>query len=276
MGMTTRRKKPARLNSRSADRHALYEVAVQQPEVMIGFIEELGPIVMGRPPRLLREDFCGTAQLASHWVASQADRQAIGVDLDPAVLQWAEQHNRDPLGEAAGRLTLLQEDVRRCHAGPADVLVSLNFSHFIYQQRGELAAYLCHARRCIADDGLIILDAFGGPGSITPGMDRRKFSSFDYFWEQACFDPLTNGILCHIHFRFPDGSMMRRAFTYDWRMWSLPELRELLEEAGFGPVEVYFEAEDGFIADIDAVDQEAWVAYIVASARGLSDTQEEE
>jgi hypothetical protein len=27
--------------------------------------------------------------------------------------------------------------------------------------------------------------------------------------------------------------VLRRAFRYDWRLWTIPELAEMLEEAGF-------------------------------------------
>jgi hypothetical protein len=30
-------------------------------------------------------------------------------------------------------------------------------------------------------------------------------------------------LVCHIHFDFEDGSRLERAFSYDWRLWSLPE-----------------------------------------------------
>ncbi len=39
--------------------------------------------------------------------------------------------------------------------------------------------------------------------------------------------------LCHIDFKFEDGSVQKRAFSYDWRLWILPEIREVLAEAGF-------------------------------------------
>ena len=48
-------------------------------------------------------------------------------------------------------------------------------------------------------------------------------------------------MLCHIHFSFPDGSKIKKAFTYDWRLWTLPEIRELLLEAGFQRATVYWE-----------------------------------
>ena len=49
---------------------------------------------------------------------------------------------------------------------------------------------------------------------------------------------------CHIHFAFPDGSRLKKAFTYDWRLWTLPEIRELLDEAGFSRITVYWEGID--------------------------------
>ena len=64
--------------------------------------------------------------------------------------------------------------------------------------------------------------------------------------------------------RFKDGSVLEQAFTYDWRLWTLVEIRELLGEAGFADVGVCFEAEDGFVEEIDTDDMDAWVAYVVA------------
>lgn len=49
---------------------------------------------------------------------------------------------------------------------------------------------------------------------------------------------------CAIHFHFPDGTRMRNAFRYTWRLWTLPEIRELLTEAGFRNVTVYWEGDD--------------------------------
>lgn len=262
--MTRRRKPPAPRSRtpRSADRHALYEAAVQRPEVMVGFIEDVSEHG-GLSPRVLREDFCGTANLAAHWIASSADRRAVAVDNDPAILDWAERHNRSPLGSIARRLALVNADVRSVRRR-ADVLVSLNFSHFIYKRRDALRDYLRHAWRCLNRPGMMILDAFGGPASITPEVDQRNFASFTYLWEQAAFNPITSEILCKIHFRFPNGSTMRDAFVYDWRLWSLPELTELLHEVGFDDLDIYFESEDGFITDLDPTDCDAWVAYLVA------------
>jgi hypothetical protein len=76
---------------------------------------------------------------------------------------------------------------------------------------------------------------------------------------------------CAIHFEFEDGSKLRDAFTYSWRIWSLPELTELLHEAGFGTVRVWVEDEDedgdglGTYSEADELDNEGvWWIYISA------------
>ncbi len=49
---------------------------------------------------------------------------------------------------------------------------------------------------------------------------------------------------CFIHFELPDGSRMDKAFRYEWRLWTIPEIREILQEAGFSKVTVYLEGDD--------------------------------
>ncbi len=88
------------------------------------------------------------------------------------------------------------------------------------------------------------MDAFGGYESFKEIKEKRKFKGFKYTWEHASYNPINGDILCHIHFSFPDGSKLKKAFTYDWRMWTLPELQELLIEAVFSRVQVYWEASD--------------------------------
>ena len=82
---------------------------------------------------------------------------------------------------------------------------------------------------------------------------------------------------CYIHFDFDDGSRMERAFEYDWRLWSIPEVTELLYEAGFSKVHVYWEefVDNGdedeeylegtgeYTAVTEVPQQESWIAYFV-------------
>ena len=95
---------------------------------------------------------------------------------------------------------------------------------------------------------------------------------FTYIWEQASFNPIDATMTCNIHFAFPDGSKMDQAFSYYWRLWSLPEIQELLEEAGFSEITVYWEGTDEESNEGDGIYKPAtvgdadpgWVCYIVA------------
>ncbi len=64
-----------------------------------------------------------------------------------------------------------------------------------------------------------------------------------YTWEQRSADPLTGRVGTAMHFEIRRNGAVERtlrdAFTYDWRLWGVPELREALAEAGFTAVEVY-------------------------------------
>jgi len=73
---------------------------------------------------------------------------------------------------------------------------------------------------------------------------RRIKGGFTYVWEQASFDPISNEQVAHISFSFPDKTTIKRAFTYRWRLWTIPEIREMLETAGFKDVTVYWEGDD--------------------------------
>jgi hypothetical protein len=65
---------------------------------------------------------------------------------------------------------------------------------------------------------------------------------------------------------------LRRAFRYDWRMWTLPEIQELMGEAGFRDVEVHVEGWDDARHEPNGVyrrrarfeTQQAWLAFVVA------------
>jgi hypothetical protein len=98
---------------------------------------------------------------------------------------------------------------------------------------------------------------------------RNIRGGFTYIWDQSEFDPITHRVKNHIHFHFRDGSRLERAFTYDWRYWTLPELRELLLEAGYREVRVYWDTSEddeyeSYRARGRAQNRPGWLAYLVA------------
>lgn len=266
-----------------ADRYDLYERAVlPQPDAHT-LLERIFRDLRGRAPALLREDFCGTARLCRTWCQSAPERRAIGVDVDPAVLVEARRRNLAPFAEElGGRLQLVQADVLDLlpgHLEPADVIAALNFSFCVFKHRDQLRRYLAAAHAGLARDGVLMLEMFGGTAAMDRGEETHRLSDFTYHWEQASFDPLTNDIVCHMHFSFPDGSRLDRAFSYHWRVWSVAELRDLLLEVGFSVVKVYWEelepeAESGdgvqhgsgeYALREVAEQQDSWLVYIAAA-----------
>ncbi|NNL64782.1 MAG: class I SAM-dependent methyltransferase [Myxococcales bacterium] len=259
--------------ARSADKYALYQRAVQVPESDVRFLRRVFRQTFGRDPRSLREDFCGTAALCCAWVEAHGSNFAFGVDLDPEPLAWGREHNVGALPEeATKRVELIEGDVRSASHEPVDVTVGFNFSYFLFKTRPALLEYFRKARTTLHDEGLFVLDVFGGADAHKTMEEDTDHEDFVYTWDQDRYDPISMEMLCHIHFGFPDGSRMKRAFTYDWRLWSIRELRELLEEAGFAKSDVYWEGTDTetwegngvFSKRERAPDDPAFIAYIVA------------
>ena len=118
-----------------------------------------------------------------------------------------------------------------------------------------------------------MLDAFGGYEAHQELEERTDHTKFTYCWDQSKFNPITNELTCYIHFEFKDGSSIQKAFEYNWRLWSLPEIKECLIEAGFGAIDFYMqgwddekdeETEEFFkMTSCDA--DPGWIAYIIAS-----------
>jgi SAM-dependent methyltransferase len=223
----------------------------------------------GRPARRLREDFSGTALFAAEWVSRGPARTAIAVDLDPAVHRWARRNRLPGLGDAAPRLSLVTADVRSAPGEDLDAVVAMNFSYSVFRTREELGGYLRAARRALGPGGAVVLDAFGGWRAQKELVERRRLKGgVTYVWEQESFDPITHRMRCAIHFEGPGRRRLRRAFTYDWRLWSVPELTELLGEAGYEGVEVLWdvapsEADTRYLTRRRAKAQAGWLAYVV-------------
>lgn len=257
----------------SADRHELYQLSVQDAETEIGFVLDTWSELRDRPAEVLREDFCGTAMAACEWVRRDESHYAVAVDIDASVLDWGREHNARRLStEAQQRLELIEADVLEVDTGLVDIALAMNFSYWLFRTRSELLNYFHQVHESLVDDGIFFLDAYGGYDAPRELEEPREVEGFTYIWDQASFNPIDSHMTCHIHFEFPDGSRMDRAFSYHWRLWTLPEIREILVEAGFSQVDIYWEGTDESGEEGDGIytpqtvgDADAgWVCYIVA------------
>jgi SAM-dependent methyltransferase len=268
-----RTRKRTKLTARTADRHWLYQQSVQAPEVDSRFFARFYKRVVGRPARVFREDFCGTAVLACHWVLLHRENRAIGVDIDQKTLDWGRAHNVATLldDRQRERLTLFCRNVLDVSEPRADIIAALNFSYSVFKTRDELRAYFANARDALERDGLLLVDAWGGSETQVEQEERRPQAGFTYVWDQHRFDPVSHRSTCKIHFEFKDGTRIRNAFVYDWRMWTLPELQELMVEAGLRNIQVLWECTDretdegnGVFRKVTRGDADlSWIAYVV-------------
>lgn len=265
---------PPNLTAKTADKYQLYQQAVQSAEQDVEFLFETYKSIRNKPPKHFREDFCGTCLLSANWVLLGEELSAEAYDIDPEPLKWGYTHNLSPLGDALSRVTQYQADARVPSQQSPDVRCAQNFSYWIFKTRPEMLDYFSKVYQDLPDDGIFIIDLHGGPESIQELQEETEMDdgSFTYVWDQDSVNPITGEAKLHIHFRFPDGSEMTDAFTYDWRLWGLPELTEILHDAGFNAVDCYWEGtdEDGesgngeFSPSTEGEACLSYVAYLVA------------
>lgn len=270
----TKKKHNKPLLADRADRHRLYELSVQYAESEIEFVDETYQSIRGHKAQLLREDFCGTANVCCEWVRHRKGNRAIGVDLDREVLTWGQDHKLSELSPGQRkRIRLIEENVLDVETEAPDIISAMNFSYWLFKERKDLKRYFTRVRQALAEDGIFFLDAYGGYDSFRELEEEREVNDgeFTYIWEQERYDPVTGGLICHIHFAFPDGSRLDHAFSYDWRLWTLPEIRDLLEEVGFSKVTIYWQGwdEDGepdgiFVPSTTGEADAGWICYISA------------
>lgn len=244
------------LTRSTADRYALYQASVQEPDADLDFVDAVLRSTRGKGWRheglVLREDFCGTALTASRWVQRHGQGRAIGVDLDPVPLQWGREQIVPKLtDEERSRLTLIEGNVLHAEArgaGLADAIMGLNFSYWCFTTRAMLLEYFRAARAGLVRGGVLILDAMAGSDVLVEQVERSRKKlpdgrRFTYVWDQRSYDPISGAMRCTIGFEFDRGQAWRDAFTYSWRLWTLPEIRDVLLEAGFADVHAYVEGE---------------------------------
>lgn len=235
----------------TSNKHELYQLSVQNVEAEIDFVDDTFEEIRGRQGILLREDFCGTGNTSTEWVKRRESNRAIGLDIDQPTLTWGiESHVMEMDEDARSRIRLLNRNVLEPgDASDVDIVLAMNFSYWLFKTREELRNYFSAVRASLGKDGVFFLDHYGGSEAMSETKESKKIDDgsgrkFTYVWEQKQFNPITNDMECRIHFKFPDKTRLNDAFVYHWRLWSLVEIRELLSEAGFSEVHVYWEGED--------------------------------
>lgn len=166
-----------------------------------------------------------------------------------------------------------------------DIVCAFNYSCCCLHKRKELLSYFKHALDALSKKGgIFVMDLYGGTSSEHGLKLQRKFSSFTYTWEQEEFDVIQRKTRISLHYQLHQPrKKIRNAFSYSWRLWSLPEVRDCLEEAGFREVHFWIRempntehnkktrgfgtSRDDKYEEVSSFQQQdAWNAYVVAVA----------
>lgn len=236
------------------DRHKLYEACVQRPGICAAFLRGLwGKQGAG----VLREDFCGTAAVSREWAKLGAEFGAVGVDLDAEVLEAG--RARSVRAGVEGRVRLVRVDATVAagaedDAASADVVYVGNFSIGEIHEREVLVRYLRTSERRLRAGGVFVCDTYAGESAFRTGYAQRIHAvdagvadgyegiRVHCIWEQREADLLNARVCNAIHFRVEQRGEVTHelfdAFVYRWRLWTVPELRDAMIEAGFASVGV--------------------------------------
>jgi SAM-dependent methyltransferase len=255
------------------DKYKYYEKSVQNTEGELEIINGIFQELRGKAPITLREDFCGTAKLACEWTTLSTKHTAFGIDLDPEPVAYGKENHYSKLTPSQKkRMEYVMGNVLDNYTKrKADLVVAFNFSYFIFKKRAELVNYFSHVRKGLNKDGVFLLDLFGGPECQTEVEEETEYSNYSYYWDCKKFNPIRSECLYAIHFKPKGMKKQKDVFTYDWRMWTMMEVREILIDAGFSKTYGYWEGDDedgggdgNFFKAEDAESCEAWVTYIAA------------
>lgn len=239
-------------------RWRLYEHCVQNIPMTLRMIEAMHAAGARGAARVLHEDFSGSAAFAHAWCRSSTKRSALAIDMDPEAHADGQRHPR---------LTRLTADVSHLPTrlpvpSKADVVYAGNFATCELHQRAELVSYLARARQRLTPKGVFVCDLYAGPGAwrtgdtrvIHPPLTELPRCSIRYTWHQREADLVNNLVANSIDFEVLNARGVAiheilNAFTYQWRLWSIPEMRDAMEEAGFREVDVYPDAPEAVDAD---------------------------
>lgn len=252
------------------DKYDLYHKAVQSCETDVLFIEKTYKELKKKSPKSFREDFCGTHSLSCEWVKLNSKYESFGFDLDPEPIAYGQSHYfKDLKPDQQKRVHIKEENVLAEGLASTDIVAAMNFSYFLFKKRETLKQYFKNVYKTLKKDGMFLVDIFGGIQCQDAIEDTIKHKDFTYYWDQTGFDPVSAEAEFHIHFKVK-GTKIEKVFSYDWRMWTIPEVREIMHEVGFAKTHIYWEGtnKDGSGDGVFTRTEKgeaclSWIAYVV-------------
>lgn len=255
------------------EKYKLYESSVQAHEADVEFIYDEYKKHFKKSPIILREDFGGTAIMATEWVKKNPKNIGFSIDLDKEPINYGMKNHFSGLSlNQQKRMHFIHGNVLSHYSFRPDIVVAFNFSYFTFKKREQLLYYFKKVRKTLGKKGAFFLDIFGGTECYQVLEEKTRFKGYTYYWDCQSFNPINNECLYYIHFKtHKDGIKYKKVFKYDWRHWGLPEVREILMDAGFSKTKVFWEGdgENGEgNGEFKALEKEencqSWISYIMA------------
>ena len=254
------------------DKYLYYKKSVQSPKEDIHFFKKTFKHFFKKPAKVFREDFCGTFYLAYHWIKDHPKNKAIAIDADKEPIEYGNKHHLSQLKVSQRhRLKVLNKNVLDKNLLKSEIITVSNFSYFALKERALMLKYFKNVHKALSKKGLFIIDVLGGADCEELSEEEVQHKDFSYYWDQDQFDPISRTGKFYIHFKRKGEKKREKAFSYDWRLWALPELKDILTEAGFSKIYVYWEGTDkhgegnGIFKPTEKGEIcDTWIAYLVS------------
>ncbi len=239
------------MESEKLNKHELYQRSVQNVHIEVEFFKKIYRMLFNKVPYKFREDFCGTGLLSCEWVKKDVQASAVGLDIDQETIDWGKENNINNLSSGFDRIELFNHNVLEEFdtSKNFDVICSLNYSHFLLNKRKDLVLYFSNVRKSLKK-GIFIMDFYGGSHIYTDHKYNRGDSDSFYEFRGKQMNNLANTSICSLNYRLKK-KKYTPLYEFNFRIYSVIELREALEDCGFCMFKIYVkeifdDEEDGY------------------------------
>jgi SAM-dependent methyltransferase len=224
-------------NELNKNKHSLYQKTVQNPKREVEFFRKTYRMIFKTIPTIFREDFCGTALLSCEWVKNNVCNIAVGIDIDEFTINWGIENNVYNLSSGSERIRLIAQNVLEEFKEKTkfDIICSMNYSHFLLHKRNDLVKYFKNVKRNL-ERGLFICDFFGGYHLFHTHTHKNQSDNYKCRIEQI--NIINNQSITSLNFKNRE-NQYETLFKYCFRIYSLIELKEALEDAGFNKFKIF-------------------------------------
>jgi hypothetical protein len=245
--------------NKTPSKFELYQKSVQNAKKEAEFFRKVFRLIFNKVATTFREDFCGTGLLSCEWVKSNVMNSAVGLDFDQETLDWGIANNVNNLSSGSERIQLLNQNVldEFDTKQKFEIICSLNYSHFLLPQRKMILKYFTNMVKNLETKGIFIMDFYGGSHIYSDHKYQHNKSSNFYEFSGKQMNIIANTSKCSLNYKVKKNKY-KPFFSFNFRIYSIIELREALEEAGLTQFKLYIKEinddEDDDYAEYEEVD----------------------